>query len=163
MQTAVSDDGRVMASQEGLDPTTPRAGLTVAANPRLRNLSLAGVVGAWRDQAEPGRPTPPGEEAFPSVVARNLRVSPRGPQSQKIPLYSPGRQSPRGDSQTDWPAALARDPYPSTPPLPSLASHLLTRQNAGFRDRNQPGRGDGARLAFPPSAAPGQVPGDTGT
>lgn len=92
MQTAVSDDGRVMAAQEGLDPTTPRAGLTVAANPRLRNLSLAGVVGAWRDQAEPGRPTPPGEEAFPSVVARNLRVSPRGPRLRRSPTI------PRADS-----------------------------------------------------------------
>ena len=69
MQKAVSDGGRVVAAQEAGDPTTPRAELTVAANPRLQNLSLEGVVGAWRDEAEPGRPTPPGEEAFPSVGA----------------------------------------------------------------------------------------------
>lgn len=69
VQKAVSDGGRVVAAQEAGDPTTPRAELTVAANPRLQNLSLEGVVGAWRDEAEPGRPTPRGEEAFPSVVA----------------------------------------------------------------------------------------------
>lgn len=51
VQTAVSDGGRVVAAQEALDPTIPRAGLTVAANPRQRNLSLVGVVGAWRGGA----------------------------------------------------------------------------------------------------------------
>lgn len=54
-------------------------------------------------------------------------------------------------------------PYSSLPPLPRPASHLRTGRSAGFRDRNLPGPGDGARLAFPPSAAPSQVPGDTGT
>lgn len=69
VQTAVSDGGRVEAAQEALDPTTPRAGLTVAVNPRQRNLSLVGVVGAWRDRVEPDRPTTPGDETFPFVVA----------------------------------------------------------------------------------------------
>lgn len=65
----MSDGGRVVAAQEALDPTTPRAGLTVAVNPRQRNLSLVGVVGAWRDRVEPDRPTTPGDETFPFVVA----------------------------------------------------------------------------------------------
>lgn len=47
VRAAVSDDGQVLAAQEVLDPKALRAGLTVAANPRLRNLRLAGVVGAW--------------------------------------------------------------------------------------------------------------------
>lgn len=87
VQKAVSDGGRVVATQEALDPTTPRAELTVAVNPRLKNLRLAGVVGAWRYEAEPGQPTPPGEEAFPSVVARNPSVSPEAPISDLPPLF----------------------------------------------------------------------------
>lgn len=42
VQTAVSDDGRTVAAQEALNPTTPRAGLTVAANPRLGELKSRG-------------------------------------------------------------------------------------------------------------------------
>lgn len=141
MQTAVSDSGRLTAAQKELDPEAPRVGLTVAANPRLGNLSLEGVVGAWPDGAEPEQPAP-GLGALPAGVVGRLAslLLPRG----RVTVWTP--RPPQ--------SVLASSPGP--------ASHLrmggARAPGTGTHPGVAPGRG-----WLPAFCGPRLVPGDPGT
>lgn len=115
-----------MAAQEALKPKALRAGLTVAVNPRLQNLSLAGVVGAWCGRGG-------ARVAHSSGVRRHFHLwlfgrlmsplLPRGqitvgiprPPQRVRPLVS--ASGPQGSSiivrtaRLTGPHALARDPH----------------------------------------------------